>query len=300
MQKVDYIWLNGEHVPWDEAKIHVLSHTLHYGSGVFEGIRFYETHDGRTAIFRLEDHVNRLFDSAGALQMNLPHTKNDICEAITETIKKNNIKNGYIRPLVFYGYGKMGLHPEGAKLSVCIAVWPWDSYLGEKMITVNISSYIRPHPESTETGAKICGHYSNSLLAHEEAVKKGYDEALLLDFEGSVAEGPVENIFAAKNGILITPFCDNILSGITRNSIISMAENMNIPVKETKILPEELKSSDEVFFTGTASEITGIKQIDDTVINSGKEGDITGRLKQLYDEIVRGKNDLYSQWLTYV
>lgn len=300
MEKVEYIWLNGKLVSWDKAKIHVLSHTLHYGSGVFEGIRFYETDDGQTAIFRLEDHIRRLFNSAATLEMTPQYTKKEIIHAIIETVKENKIKNGYIRPLIFYGYGKMGLKPDGAKLSVCIAVWPWNSYLGEKLIDVKTSKYIRIHPDSTDTNAKICGHYSNSLLAHLDAKNEGYDEALLLDYNNNVAEGPVENIFAVRNNILITPTADNILSGITRDSIIEVAKDINLKVEERNIDLNELKKSDELFFTGTASEITGIKKIDNVIIGDECEGPITNRLKNIYSEIVRGNNDLYLSWLTYV
>lgn len=300
MEKVDLIWMDGDFVPWDNAKVHVLSHTLHYGDGVFEGIRFYETEDGETAIFRLDEHLKRLISSAAALQMTVKYSNNELENAIKELIKKNNIKSGYVRPLIFYGYGKMGLHPKGAKLNICIAVWPWISYLGETMITVKTSSNIRIHPKSTHTDAKICGHYSNSLLAHLEALNSGYDEGLLLDYEGNVAEGPVENIFAVINKTLVTPPENNILAGITRNTIIKIARDLDIPLQERKISLDEIKKADEIFFTGTASEITGIKQIDDDIIADGNEGEITKKLKTIYTDTVHGKIKSYLHWLTYV
>jgi branched-chain amino acid aminotransferase len=300
MEKVEFIWLNGKFVPWAEAKIHVLSHTLHYGSGAFEGIRFYETYNGKTAIFRLKEHVQRLFFSAKALQMDVPYSENEIFDAIIQTIKKNNIKSGYIRPIIYYGYGKMGLDPRGGKIDVAIAVWGWGSYLGEDMVKVKTSSFIRIHPKSTETQAKLCGHYVNSIMASLEAHDKGFDEALLLDYEGYVAEGPGENIFAVKNGKLFTPQKGNILVGITRESVFEIARDNQIEVIEKKMQLEEFKTADEVFFTGTAAEITPIKQIDQTIIGDGKIGHITQKLKNIFNDAVKGKIDLYNKWLTYV
>ncbi len=300
MDKVDLIWMNGEFIPWDKAKVHVLSHSLHYGSGVFEGIRFYETASGKTAIFRLKEHVERLYFSAKTLEMEIPYSKEEIENIILETIRKNNVKAGYIRPIIFYGYGKMGLNPKGADLDICIAVWPWGSYLGEDMVKVKTSSIIRIHPRSSETKAKITGHYSNSIQAHLEAVNAGFDEALLLDFEGNVAEGPGENIFMVKNNQLITPQEGNILIGVTRDSIFKIAADNNIEVNEKLITLDELKQSDEAFFTGTAAEVTPIKQIDETIVGDGKTGPITIKLKTLFEDAIHGKIDQYSEWLTYV
>ncbi len=300
MDKVKYIWLNGEYVHWDKAEIHVLAHSLHYGSGVFEGIRFYETHDSRTAVFRLEEHINRLFFSAEAFEMDIPYSKQEISKVILETIRRNNMKSGYIRPIIFYGYGKMGLNPKGADLDVCIAIWPWGSYLGEEMVKVKTSSIIRIHPKSSETRAKITGHYANSIQANQEAVNAGFNEALLLDFEGNVAEGPGENIFIVENNKLITPEEGNILVGITRDSIFEIAKDNNIEVIEKKITLDELKNGDEAFFTGTAAEVTPIKQVDEKTIGNGKIGPTTNKLKTLFEDAIHGKIQKYSEWLTYV
>lgn len=300
METVEFIWMNGTLMPWDKAKVHVLSHSLHYGSGVFEGIRFYETDDGRTAVFRLKDHIRRLFYSANALQMKIPYTEQQIEDAIIETIKKNNVKAGYIRPISFYGYGKMGLNPHGAEIDTAIAVWPWGSYLGEDLINVKTSSFIRIHPKSSDTKAKICGNYVNSILASFEAHDAGFHESLLLDFEGFVAEGPGENIFAVKDGVLLTPQEGNILIGITRDSVFEIAKNEGIELIEKRMTLEELKSADEVFFTGTAAEITGIKKIDDTIIGNSKLGPVTSKLKTVFIDAIHGKIPQYYEWLTYV
>ncbi len=300
MEKVDLIWMNGEFIPWNEAKIHVLAHSLHYGSGVFEGIRFYETYNGGTAVFRLKEHIDRLFFSAEAFEMDIPYSKQEINDVILETVRKNDVKSGYIRPIIFYGYGKMGLNPKGADLNVCIAVWPWGSYLGEEMVKVKTSSIIRIHPESSETKAKITGHYANSIQANQEAVNAGFNEALLLDFEGNVAEGPGENIFIVKDGKLITPEEGNILVGITRDSIFKIAKDNNIEVLEKTLTLDELKESDEAFFTGTAAEVTPIKQADENIIGDGNIGPITNKLKTLFEDAIHGKIQKYSEWLTYV
>lgn len=300
MDKVDLIWMNGDFIPWDKAKVHVLSHSLHYGSGVFEGIRFYETVSGKTAVFRLKEHVERLYFSAETLEMEIPYKKEEIENVILDTIRRNNVKAGYIRPIIFYGYGKMGLNPKGADLDICIAVWPWGSYLGEDMVKVKTSSVMRIHPRSSETKAKITGHYANSIQAHQEAVNAGFNEALLLDFEGNVAEGPGENIFIVKDNKLITPSEGNILIGITRDSIFRIAKDNNIEVIEKKLSLDELKHADEAFFTGTAAEVTPIKQIDESIIGDGEAGPITIKLKTLFEDAIHGKIDEYSEWLTYV
>lgn len=300
MDTVDYIWMNGKLIPWDEAKIHVLCHSLHYGGGSFEGIRFYEMTDGRVGVFRLEDHIDRLLFSAKSIQMEVVYSKEELIEATLKTIRENKIKSGYIRPIIFYGYGKMGLDPRGAKVDTCIAVWGWGSYLGEEMVKVKTSSFVRIHPESTETQAKLCGHYVNSILASQEAHNAGFHEALLLDHKGFVAEGPGENIFAVKDGTLFTPASGNILIGITRDSIFEIAKDNNIKVVEKKVRLEDLKNADEVFFTGTAAEVTPIKQIDDSVIGNGKIGPVTKKLKNIYTKAIHGALDPYTKWLTYV
>jgi branched-chain amino acid aminotransferase len=300
MEKTEFIWMNGKFVPWDDAKIHILTHSLHYGGGVFEGIRFYETHDGKSAIFRLDEHIDRLLFSANAIQMKVPYSKEELINTTVELVKNCKLKSGYIRPIIFYGYGKMGLDPRGAEVDCSIAVWGWGSYLGEDMVKVKTSSFVRIHPESTETQAKICGHYVNSIMASLEARNAGYHEALLIDHEGFVAEGPGENIFAVKDGKLITPEPGNILIGITRDSIFEIARENNIEIEEKKMKLDELKDTDEAFFTGTAAEITPIKQIDDTVIGDGKIGPVTEKLQTIFTDATSGKLNIYFKWLTYV
>jgi branched-chain amino acid aminotransferase len=298
MKKTKYIWMDDEFISWDEAKIHVLSHSLHYGAAAFEGIRFYETKNG-PAIFRLDDHIKRLYYSADSIKMKIPFWKSEIKKAIIELVNKNEVKSGYIRPIAYYGYGKMGLNPASCPVNVAIAIWPWDSYLGEEPVNCKISSFIRIHPDSTITDAKICGHYVNSILASQEIHKKGYDEAILLDFKGNIAEGPGENIFMVKDKILLTPKKGNILKGITRESIIKIAKDKGIKVKERKISKRKLFQADEAFFTGTAAEITPIASIDKNKINNGKAGLITMLLKEEFDHIVRGERPNYLKWLTF-
>jgi branched-chain amino acid aminotransferase len=292
--------MDGKFLQWDDAKIHVLTHSLHYGGGVFEGIRFYEAENGKSAIFRLDEHIERLLFSAKTLEMDIPYSKDELKKIIIEIIKVNNIKSGYIRPIIFYGYGKMGLNPKGAQLNICIAVWPWGSYLGEDLVKVKTSSFMRIHPKTSETRAKITGHYSNSIMASLEAHREGYDEALLLDYEGNVAEGPGENIFIVKNGELHTPPEGNILVGITRSSVKRIASDNQIPLNEVTITLDELKSADEAFFTGTAAEVTGIRIVDDSTIGDGKFGAITELIKNIYTDVIHGKIDTYKEWLTYV
>jgi len=299
MEETKFIWMDGNLVPWKEAKIHVLTHSLHYGSAVFEGIRFYETVDRRSAVFRLKEHVERLFNSAKAFNMQIPFSQEEICKAILETIKANEIKAGYIRPIAFFGYGKMGLGLKGAPVNVSIAVWPWGAYLGEKPVRVKTSGYIRIHPKSSIMEAKISGHYENSILASEEIHAKGYDEALLLDFKRNIAEGPGENIFIVKNNILITPKLGTILPGITRDSVIRIAKDEGLKVKEKILKLEEAYEADEAFYTGTAAEVTPIESIDDKKLKSAP-GPVTTKLRSLYLDIVQGKNKKYESWLSYV
>lgn len=299
MEETKYIWMDGKLVPWKEAKIHVLAHTLHYGMGVFEGVRFYETADG-PAVFRLQDHTRRLMNGALKCMMKVPFTEDEINKAIVETIKKNDIKSGYIRPLIFYGYGKMGLDPHGAPVNVSIAVWPWGSYLGDSAVKVKTSKFIRIHPKSTHAETKICGHYINSIFASCEAKEKGYDEALLLDYFGNVAEGPGENMFIVKDGKILTPKLGNILQGITRRSIMELAIDEGIEVEEVELKPEDVINADEAFFTGTAAEVTPIESLDNKKIGNAAPGPITAKLKQKFMDIVHGKVDKYKEWLTYV
>jgi len=300
MTKTKYIWFNGKFVKWEKAKIHVLSHGLHYGSGVFEGIRCYKTSKG-PAIFRLKEHLERFFYSASCLEMKIPFSKEKVEKAILKTIKINKVKECYIRPIAFFGYGKMGLNPIGAPVNLAIAVWPWPAYLGgEKPVTVKISKYQRLTPQSIIPEAKICGYYINSIFASLDSQKSGFDEALLLDAQGYVAEGPGENIFMVKNRQLSTPALGAILPGITRDSCKEIAKDLNLSVKEKLITPQEIKSADEVFFTGTAAEICPIGKIDETLINQGKIGEITKKIKDIYQRIVHGQEKKYLKWLTFV
>ena len=290
--------MDGKIIPWADAKIHVLTHSLHYGSAVFEGLRFYETEEG-PAIFRLKEHTTRLFYSADTIKLRIPFSEDEINSAIIETVKVNEIKTGYIRPLAFFGYGKMGLRPTGSPVNLSIAVWPWDSYLGANPINVKISPYIRIHPQSTSMDAKITGNYVNSTFAGVDAISNGYEEALLLDFEGNVAEGPGENIFIVKNDIVYTPPKGKILAGITRDSIITIAEDFGYSVQEKVLKPEDVYDADEAFFTGTAAEVTAIASLDDHPMKF-QTGPITKKLSDTFLSIVKGLNEKYKNWLTIV
>ena len=298
MKETNYIWMDGKIIPWADAKIHVLTHSLHYGSAVFEGLRFYETEEG-PAIFRLKEHTTRLFYSADTIKLRIPFSEDEINSAIIETVKVNEIKTGYIRPLAFFGYGKMGLRPTGSPVNLSIAVWPWDSYLGANPINVKISPYIRIHPQSTSMDAKITGNYVNSTFAGVDAISNGYEEALLLDFEGNVAEGPGENIFIVKNDIIYTPPKGKILAGITRDSIMTIAEDFGYSVQEKVLKPEDVYDADEAFFTGTAAEVTAIASLDDHPMKF-PTGPITKKLSDTFLSIVKGLNEKYKNWLTIV
>lgn len=303
INKTDKIWMDGKFVNWDEANVHVLTHSLHYGLGVFEGIRCYDTPEG-PAIFRLDEHVNRLFQSAKIFLLDIPFSPQDIKQAIIDTIKVNSIRECYIRPIAFIGYGAMGLYPKGNPINVVIAVWPWGAYLGEdglnNGIRIKVSSYIRNHVNSNMSRGKVSGYYVNSQLAKKEAITNGYDEALLLDTSGFVSEGSGENIFIVRNGILKTTPLTSILEGITRDSVIEIAKSMGIVTLEETFTRDEVYISDEAFFTGTAAEITPIREVDNRVIGEGKAGAITKRLQQAFFDIVKGKNLKYKNWLTYV
>lgn len=290
--------MDGKMLDWGDAKVHVLAHALHYGSGVFEGIRFYKT-DKSPAVFRLKEHIERLFYSADAIKMKIPFSVDEVVNACLEIIRVNKIESGYIRPLAIYGYGKMGLNPKGAEVNLIIAIWPWGAYLGKDLAKVKISKYIRLHPKSVIADAKVTGHYVNSILASQEVLAEGYDEALLLDYEGNVAEGPGENIFAVKDGKLITVPAGNILRGITRDSVIKIASDLGIEFVEKVMNKDDLYKADELFFTGTAAEIQPIGQLDDKIINNGKIGDITARIKSIYSDTVHGKIEKYHNWLMY-
>jgi branched-chain amino acid aminotransferase len=301
--KTDKIWMDGKLVDWDNANVHVMTHTLHYGLGVFEGIRCYETPKG-PAVFRLDEHVDRLFASAHIFLLEIPYSKEEIKEAILRTIKVNRIKSCYIRPLVYIGYGAMGLYPKENPVRVSIAVWSWGTYLGEKGledgIRIKTSSFIRNHVNANMTRGKVCGYYVNSQLAKKEAISCGYDEALLLDTEGYVSEGSGENVFIVRSGVLKTTPLTSILEGITRNSIIKIAEDAGIRTAEERFTRDELYIADEAFFTGTAAEVTPIRESDGRIVGEGKPGKITKKLQSIFFQIVKGENRKYNAWLTKV
>jgi branched-chain amino acid aminotransferase len=295
--------MNGSFVKWDDAKVHILTHTLHYGTGVFEGIRCYKTDSG-SSVFRLPEHVDRLFDSAHILQMEIPFTRKAVNEAILETIRVNKIDACYIRPLAFIGYGAMGIFPKENPVDLSIAVWPWGSYLGEEGvkngIRVKVSSYNRPHVNATMVRAKTTANYANSLLAKREALINGYDEALLLDTDGYVAEGSGENVFMVRKGVIKTPPLTSILEGITRETIMQLAAERGMRLVEERFTRDELYIADEAFFTGTAAEITPIREVDNRSIGTGKPGPVTKELQAAFFDIVHGRNSRHADWLTPV
>ena len=305
MEKTEKIWLDGKFVPWHEANVHVLTHTLHYGLGVFEGVRCYQIKNKKSAIFRLHEHVDRLFNSAIVLGIDIPFSQKEIFTAIQLVVRKNKLKECYIRPIVFLGHNQMGLNPNGVDVRVAIAAWPWGTYLGDeglsRGIRVRISSFTRHHVNITMTRAKACGHYVNSILAKTEAVRDGYDEAILLDSQGYVSEGSGENIFLLSKGRLKTPAlsCSN-LEGITRDSVFDIAKHLKIEVEEGRITRDELYIADEVFLTGTAAEITPVREIDNRTIGNGKRGKTTTRIQKMFFEIVHGNHAKFKKWLSEV
>ena len=295
------IWMDGKLINWGDANVHVLTHTLHYGTGAFEGIRCYKTKKG-SAIFRLQKHVDRLFDSCHILNIEVPFSHAQIKKAIIDTVKVNKLKECYIRPIVFIGYGAMGLYTQGNPVQVAIAAWPWGAYLGEdgikNGIRVKVASFARLHVNISMTKSKTCGDYVNSTLAKSEAVSSGYDEALFLDTSGYVSEGTGQNIFIVRDGVLLTPPLPSVLEGITRKSIIEMAKKEKIKVREVNLTRDEVYIADEAFFTGTAAEVTPIREVDGRAIGSGKPGPITKKLQKLFFEIVKGEAKGYNSWLT--
>ena len=305
MEKTEKIWLDGKFVPWHEANVHVLTHTLHYGLGVFEGVRCYQIKNKKSAIFRLHEHVDRLFNSAIVLGIDIPFSQKEIFTAIQLVVRKNKLKECYIRPIVFLGHNQMGLNPNGVDVRVAIAAWPWGTYLGDEGLSsgirVRISSFTRHHVNITMTRAKACGHYVNSILAKTEAVRDGYDEAILLDSQGYVSEGSGENIFLLSKGRLKTPAlsCSN-LEGITRDSVFDIAKHLKIEVEEGRITRDELYIADEVFLTGTAAEITPVREIDNRTIGNGKRGKATTRIQKMFFEIVHGSHAKFKKWLSEV
>ncbi|HEY2388508.1 MAG TPA: branched-chain amino acid transaminase [Candidatus Binatia bacterium] len=304
MEKSELIWLDGAYVPWDRAQVHVLTHTLHYGLGVFEGVRCYETSDKRSAIFRLREHTRRLFASAKILGITIPFDEATVDEACLETVRRNRLRACYIRPLVFLGEGEMGLHATSNPVRVAIAVWPWGSYLGDagikNGIRVKTSSFQRFHVNTLMTKAKAVGHYVNSILANQEARRSGYDEALLLDTDGFVAEASGENLFIVRDGIVKTPPLTSVLPGITRATLITLLRERGHTVVEERFTRDEVYIADEAFFTGTAAEVTPVRELDDRAIGSGKPGPVTVAMQQAYFALIRGEDTKHLDWLAFI
>ncbi len=304
IEAVDKIWMDGELVPWDEARIHVLTHTLHYGSGVFEGIRAYATSQG-AAVFRLTDHIRRLFDSAKILMIDIPYSPQQIIDATKETVRVNGLDSCYIRPLVYLGYGEMGLNPLPCPVNVSIAVWPWGTYLGEdgiqKGVRMKISSWQRHDPNAMPPACKATGMYINSSLAKVEAIKAGYDEAILLSPQGYVSECTGENLFIVKNGRIVTPpVSAGALEGITQNSVATIARDLGYEYEVGNILRSDLYTCDEAFVSGTAAEVVPIRAIDDREVGAGEPGPMTRKIQETYFATVRGDVDQYKDWLEHV
>jgi len=302
------IWMDGQLVDWRDAKIHVLSHTLHYGCGAFEGVRAYKTADG-TAIFRLAEHTERLFNSAKILRMKIPFSQQELIEAQREVVRENKLESGYLRPLIWIGSEKLGVSPRGNTIHAMVAAWTWGAYLGEegmrRGIRVKTSSYTRHHVNITMTQAKAVSNYTNSILANMEALDDGYDEALLLDASGFVSEGAGENIFVVKGGVIYTPdLSAGALNGITRNTILHIAKDLDIEVVQKRITRDEVYIADEAFFTGTAAEVTPIRELDRIEIGNrgdgGSRGPITEKVQSAFFDIVNGRNPKYAHWLTKV
>ncbi|MCH2241897.1 MAG: branched-chain amino acid transaminase [Aquabacterium sp.] len=298
------IWMDGQLVEWRDAKIHVLTHTLHYGCGVFEGVRAYKTEAG-TAIFRLREHTERLFNSAKILRMQVPFSFEEVMQAQIDVIRANNLESGYLRPLVWLGSEKMGVSPKGAKVHLMVAAWPWGAYLGEdglaRGIRVKTSSFTRHHVNITMCNAKAVSNYTNSILANLEATDDGYDEALLLDPQGFVSEGAGENIFVVREGKVYTPdLSAGALNGITRNVIFRICADLGITIVEKRITRDEVYIADEAFFTGTAAEVTPIRELDRVQIGAGKRGPVTEKIQNAFFDIVNGRNPKYAEWLTRV
>ncbi|MFQ5579981.1 MAG: branched-chain amino acid transaminase [Nitrospiria bacterium] len=304
LKSTSFIWMDGKLIPWEDAKVHVLTHSLHYGLGVFEGIRCYKG-DAGTTIFRLQEHAARLLRSAHVVQMEIPFSQKEIENGIIEIVRENCLDEGYIRPLAFIGYGEMGLYAKDAPIHLSIAVWPWGTYLGDeglkRGIRVTVSSFTRHHVNISLTRAKVTGYYVNSQLAKREAKEAGFDEAVLLDTDGYVTEGPGENIFIVRNGTLrTTPMTSSILEGITREAILELARERNIKVAEDRFTRDDLYLADEAFFTGTAAEVTPIREVDGRIIGTGKPGPVTQELQTAFFDIVRGKSSDHPEWLTSV
>lgn len=298
-----FIWYDGKLVPWREANTHVLTHSLHYGLAVFEGVRAYKTESG-TSIFRVKEHTDRLVNSGRIYQMALPYSKEVLIEAQKEVIRANKLESAYLRPIAFYGSEKMGVSPKGAKVHVAIAAWEWGAYLGaeglEKGIRVKTSSFARHHVNVTMPRAKLASTYANSILANMEATENGYDEALLLDTDGFVAEGAGENVFIVRDGVIYEPEIASALSGITRSTVYTLAEDLGYKIVSKRLTRDDIYIADEAFFSGTAAEITPIRELDNRMIGEGRRGPITERLQSAFFELVAGRNPKYQHWLTQV
>lgn len=298
-----FIWYDGKLIPWRDANIHVLTHSLHYGLSVFEGLRAYKTETG-TAIFRLREHTDRLYNSAHIYRMAMPFDKEVLIEAQKEVVRANQLESGYVRPIAFYGSEKMGVSPRGAKVHVAIAAWPWGAYLGEegmeRGIRVRTSSYARHHVNVTMARAKFAATYANSILANMEALDDGYDEALLLDVDGFVAEGAGENLFIIKDGVIYEPEIASALVGITRATIITLARELGLSVVSKRLTRDDIYIADEAFFTGTAAEVTPIRELDRRQIGEGRRGPITTRLQSRYFDVVHGRVAEHADWLAQV
>jgi len=302
--RTDFIWMDGMLTPWEEANVHVLTHTLHYGLGAFEGIRAYACEGSRSAVFRLRDHIDRLFNSAKILGLTIPFTKDQVIGACVETLQANRMDAGYVRPLVFVGSGvSMGVNPGGNPVRLAIAVWPWGAYLGEEAlergIRIRTSSFTRFQSNTMMAKAKAVGNYLNSVLAKTEAVADGFDEAMMLDPSGYVAEGSGENIFIVKNDVIKTTPMTTVLGGITRDSMIILARELGYTVVEQFFTRDEVYVADEVFFSGTAAELTPIREVDNRVIGEGHAGPVAKALQDAFFKVVKGKNPKYADWLHY-
>ncbi|MFA7681292.1 MAG: branched-chain amino acid transaminase [Pigmentiphaga sp.] len=298
-----FIWYDGQLVPWREANTHVLTHSLHYGLAVFEGVRAYQTDTG-TSIFRLKEHTQRLLNSAHIYQMPVPYDLDTLLQAQCEVVRANKLASCYLRPIAFYGSEKMGVSPRGAKVHVAVAAWEWGAYLGaeslETGIRVKTSSFNRQHVNVTMPRAKVASTYANSILANLEATEAGFDEALLLDTQGFVAEGSGENVFLVRDGVLYEPEIASALTGITRSTIHALASDLGIPLVSRRLTRDDFYVADEAFFTGTAAEVTPIRELDRRVIGAGKRGPVTEKLQQAYFDLVAGRNAKYAHWLTQV
>jgi branched-chain amino acid aminotransferase len=298
------IWLDGEWVDWQDANVHVLTHSLHYGLGVFEGIRCYRTHDDRSAVFRLPEHVRRLYDSAHINLIDIPYERGVINEAILDSLRKNQLQEGYIRPLVFIGDGAMGLHPGENPIRVSVIAWAWGKYLGEegvaRGIRAKVSTFSRHHVNAKMTNGKTCGDYVNSILAKREALLDGFDEAIMLDTQGLVSECTGENIFVVRDGVVRTPPLPTVLDGITRATLMRLARDRGIEVVEAPVTRDDLYIADEIFLTGTAAEVTPIREVDHRQIGEGKRGPIAEQLQSAFFDVVAGRDDRYTDWLTYL